>query len=126
MKSLISGTLILLALYAQASCAQDAQARLIILNSQIQSFSAQVTRVQPTLLVPLNHSQYGIMAFTRIDRQQSATLQDIQASHMSEAYGIGMLHQVNSWMYTQVVVQTQQLSNLENGYESVVSLTAQF
>ncbi len=126
MKSLISGTLILLALYAQAACAQDSQARLLILNSQILSYSEQVTSIQPTLFIPMNQPQYGLIAFTRINRHQSSHLQEIKQSHISDVYGVGMHHRVNAWMFTQVVVQSQQFGALEGGYESMLSLTAKF
>ena len=126
MKSLISSTLILLALYAQACSAQESNARLVFMNSHQQYSFEQITSLQPTLLIPLQQPQYGFIAYTRVNRHQSSNNQGIIQHHTSETLGFGLHHQINNWMQTQVVVQTQQYRRAGNELESMMSLAVQF
>ncbi|MEH6345161.1 MAG: hypothetical protein V7785_08755 [Bermanella sp.] len=125
MKSLISGSLILLALYAQSSFAQDSS-HWVILNSHNQYFSEQVTSIQPTLLIPLSQSQYSLMAYTRVNRHQSANHTGVMQYRSSKSYGFGLHHRVSNWMHTQIVVQTQQYRSSASGFESMLNLAVQF
>jgi len=125
MKSLISGTLILLALYAQSSFAQNSS-HWIMLNSQNQYFSEQVTSIQPTLLVPLTQPQYGLVAYTRVNRHQNTNYTGAMQYRSSQSYGFGLHHRASNWMHTQIVVQTQQYRSAGNGFESMLNLAVRF
>jgi len=125
MKSLISSTLILLALYAQATCADEQLTRFVVLTSSHQTDSGQYTSIKPTLLVPWQDSQSGFVLFRSLNREQTINYSGIKQNHNSQTYGFGMHHRVNGWMYTQVVVQSQQYSQ-QNGFESMFNLSMSF
>ena len=124
MKSLISGTLILLALYAQASCAQDGS-QLIIINSQQQYFNMQVITIQPTLLIAIQ-ANYSVVLYSQKNLHKSYQLVNIQHQYTNESNGLGIHHQVNNWMQTQVVVKTQQYQHKSSQLESSLSVAVQF
>ena len=126
MKSLISSTLILLALYAQATCADEHQSRLIVLSSSYTSISGQYTSVKPTYYIPLQDSKCGLVFFRSLNRSQTVSQSGIEQSHHSQHYGLGFHQQVNSWMYTQVIVQSQQYSQQEGAYESLFNVSMSF
>ena len=126
MKSLISGTLILLALYAQACCAQDTSTRLIMLNSQQQYLTEQVTTIQPTLLIALQQPNYSLMLYSQTNHHQSQSLKGLQHNYVNESTGLGIHHQVNNWMHTQVVIKTQQYQHRSSQLESMLSVAVQF
>jgi len=126
MKSLISSTLILLALYAQACCAQESPARLLMLNSQQQYFTEQISSIQPTLLISLQNPQYSVMLYSQISRHQSKNLEGSTQNYVNESTGLGIHHQVNSWMHTQIVVKSQQYQNRSSQIESMLSAVVRF
>ena len=126
MKSLISGTLILLALYAQASCAQDTSTRLVMLNSHQQLLTEQITTLQPTLFIALQQPNYSLMVYSQTNHHQSQSLLGLQHNYRNESTGLGIHHQVNNWMHTQVVVKTQQYQHRSSQLESMLSVAVHF
>ncbi len=125
MKSLISGTLILLALYAQACCAQDGS-QLVMLNSQQQFFNKQIVTIQPTLLIAMSQPNYSFILYSRTNHHQGNNLKGIQQNFTNESTGLGIHQQVNNWVSTQLVVKTQQYQHKSSQLESSLSLAIQF
>jgi hypothetical protein len=126
MKILLSSTLILLALYAQASCASDQLSRFIVLSSNYTSDSGQHTSVKPTLYIPLQNSNQGIVFFRSLNRSQTVSQSGIERSSHSQHYGLGLHQQINAWMYTQVVLQSQHYSQQQGAYESLFNVSMSF
>ena len=126
MKSLISGTLILLALYAQACCAQDTSARLVMLNSHQHYLTGQITTIQPTLLIALQQPNYSLMVYSQTNHHKSQSFTGLQHNYANESTGLGIHHQVNNWMHTQVVVKTQQYQHRSSQLESMLSVAVHF
>ncbi len=123
MKSLISSTLILLALYAQACCADEQLTRFVVLTSSHQTDTGQYTSVKPTLYMPIQDTQTGFVLFKGLNRTESVVHSHIKRS---QNYGMGFHHQVNNWMYTQVVVQSNEYSQQSSGYESMLYVNLAF
>ena len=126
MKSLIGGMLILLALYAQAASADERQARFIVLSSAQQTGDGQYNSVKPTLYMPLQSTQAGFILFRGLNHRDSVNHLGVRSSHNSQHYGMGLHHQVSNWMYTQVVIQSQQHSQQGSGYESMFYVNLSF
>lgn len=126
MKSLIGGMLILLALYAQAASADERQARFIVLSSAQQTGDGQYSSVQPTLYVPLSSPRSGLVFFRSLNRDSTTSDSGVKRNFNSQHYGLGFRHQVNSWMITQVVVQSQQYNRQSSGYESMFNVNVFF
>ncbi len=126
MKSLISSTLILLALYAQACCADEQLTRFVVLTSSHQTDTAQYTSVKPTLYMPIQDSQTGFVLFRGLNRSESVNYSGIKQNHISQNYGMGFHHQISNWMYTQVVVQSKEHSQQGSGYESMFYVNLSF
>jgi hypothetical protein len=126
MKSLISSALILLALYAQACCANEQPFRFIVLSNSHIPNSEQYSSFTPTLYIPMKNSNSGLIFFRSLNTSQTERQTGIKQTLHSQHYGLGLHQQVNSWIFTQVVLQSQHYSHQEDAYETLFNVSMSF
>ncbi len=126
MKSLISSAIILLALYAQACCANEQQSGFIVLSSSYTLNNGQYSSIKPTFYIPLQNSDSGLIFFRSLNKSQAVSQTGIKQTLYSQHYGIGLHQQVNSWFFTQVVLQSQHYSQQRGTYETLFNVSMSF
>lgn len=106
MKAFISSAIIMLALYAQASSAQEPikLASFKVLSQHNLVAHTQVNSVQPSWFMNLNESNYQLTGFLKLDRTHLGNA--LQQHHkLTASYGFGVHYQMSPSIYSQLVWQ---------------------
>ncbi len=126
MKSLINGTLILLALYAQA-CSAESNSSFLLLNSQSQLAHGTISSIQPTWYTSAAHANYGVIVYSRLNRSLNTNHNGTIQTHYGQVFGLGLHQQLTPWMYGQLSLQTQRDNEIHDGLNTLaLSLNARF